>query len=404
MDVYEESLMLHKEKNGKIEIQSKIKLRNKKDLSLAYTPGVAGVCKAIASSPEKAYEYTLKGNTVAIVSDGSAVLGLGNIGAQAAIPVMEGKALLFKEFAGINAFPLCFENQNPQGIIEAVKNIAPVFGAVNLEDIKAPQCFEIEAALQDIGIPVMHDDQHGTAIVILAALMNAAKVVGKELEDLQIVVNGAGAAGTAVTKLLSCVGYDRRICHAVKDIIVLDSQGTIYQGRGGLNRYKDEISKITNKSRIKGTLKDAVKGADVFIGVSVAGALKPEMIGEMDKPIIFAMANPVPEIMPNLAKKAGAVVIGTGRSDFPNQVNNALAFPGVFLGALHAHARMINNEMKLAAAYALSQCVSSPNAEKIIPDPFDKKVVPAIAAAVRKAAQETGVVRKGKAVSAQASG
>lgn len=394
MDYGDESLSLHKKAKGKIEIRSKVHVKNKSDLSLAYTPGVAAVSRAIARDPRKAYDYTMKGNAVAIVSDGSAVLGLGNIGAEAALPVMEGKAVLFKEYAGIDAFPLCFRDQDPKEIIEAVQNIAPVFGGVNLEDIKAPQCFEIESALQNIGIPVFHDDQHGTAVVILAGLINAAQVVGKQLEDLTIVVNGAGAAGIAVTKLLSCVGYDKRICTSVKDIIVIDSKGIIAKGRKNLNPYKQEIAEVTNKTGIKDGLSKALEGADVFIGVSVGNVLTPEAIKTMaPKPIVFGMANPTPEIMPSLAKKAGAAVVGTGRSDFPNQINNVLAFPGIFRGALDARATVINNEMKLAAAYALAHFLKKPTAEKVLPDPFEKGVVKAIASAVKKAAEETNVVR-----------
>ena len=388
MDLSEASLKLHKKVQGKIAITSKVSVKTKRDLSLAYTPGVAAVCRAIARSPEKAYDYTIKANTVAIVTDGSAVLGLGNIGAEAALPVMEGKALLFKEFAGLNAFPLCFNTHNPLEIITGVKNIAPAFGGINLEDIKAPECFEIEAALQDLGIPVFHDDQHGTAIVILAGLINAAKVVGKRLENMKIVINGAGAAGIAVAKLLSCVGYDKRICTSVRDVIVLDSKGAIYKGRSGLNKYKHEIAQIVNKSDYRGSLPGALKGADVFIGVSTGGVLKPEMIKHMaEKPIIFAMANPIPEIMPKEAKRAGAAIIGTGRSDFPNQINNVLAFPGVFLGALQARSKTITNEMKLAAAYALATCVT-PTTERILPDPLDKNVASRVAAAVKRAAKE----------------
>ncbi|MBI4021266.1 MAG: NADP-dependent malic enzyme [Candidatus Aenigmarchaeota archaeon] len=388
----DDALDLHRRLRGKIEIHSKIQVTDRKTLSLVYTPGVAAVSTAIAEAPEKAYDYTMKGNAVAIVTDGSAVLGLGNIGAEAALPVMEGKALIFKAFAGIDAIPLCFKDQNPREIIDAVKNIAPGFGGINLEDIKAPECFDIEAALQGIGIPVMHDDQHGTAIVILAGLINAAKVVGKRLEDLRIVVNGSGAAGTAVAKLLSCVGYDRRICTSVKEIIVLDSKGIIHRKRPDLNPYKRELVGFTNPAGVQGGLEDALCGADVFIGVSTGKVLPAASIRRMAKqPIVFAMANPTPEIMPDLARNAGAAVVGTGRSDFPNQVNNALVFPGIFRGALDARATVINSEMKLAAAYALAKCVPHPTAEKILPEIFDKSIVLRIAAAVAQAATETGV-------------
>ncbi|MBI4182303.1 MAG: NADP-dependent malic enzyme [Candidatus Aenigmarchaeota archaeon] len=392
MDLSAEALELHAQARGKIQVAAKVPLRDRRDLALAYTPGVAAVCRAIARDPAEAYRYTIKGNTVAIVTDGSAVLGLGNIGAAAALPVMEGKALLFKAFAGIDAFPLCFTTQSPQDIIQAVRNIAPAFGGVNLEDIKAPECFEIEAALQDLGIPVFHDDQHGTAIVILAGLINAAKVVGKPLEGLRIVVNGAGAAGTAVAKLLTCVGYDRKLCTPVRDIIVLDSRGILHPSRTDLNPAKQELARLTNRSLLQGGLPEALQGADVFIGVSKGGLLPPDLIRSMaPRAIIFAMANPVPEIMPDLARAAGAAVVGTGRSDFPNQINNALAFPGVFLGALRARARSITSGMKLAAAYALAAAVPTPSVEEVIPDPFDPRVAEAVAQAVAAAAREEGV-------------
>lgn len=395
MDLKEESLKLHRDNKGKIEVKSKIKVESKKDLTLSYTPGVAEVCKAIHMDKSKVWEYTIKQNSIAVVSDGSAVLGLGNIGPEAAMPVMEGKALLFKEFADIDAFPICLDTQNENEIINIVRNIAPVFGGVNLEDISAPRCFAIEEALQDIGIPVMHDDQHATAIVILAALLNASKVVGKKLEDLKIVITGAGAAGTAVTKLLLCLGYDRKMCTSVKEIILIDRKGILYDGRPGDVLNKQRLEKVTNTERKKGTLREAVEGADVFIGVSSGGIMKKEMIKTMaDDPIIFAMANPVPEIMPEEALEGGATIVATGRSDFPNQVNNVLAFPGVFRGALDARATRITNEMKLAAAYALSKCIEKPNKENIIPSALDKSVAPKIAEAVKKAAIEGGVVRK----------
>ena len=312
----------------------RFRLKNTHDLSLAYTPGVAEVCREIVKDKNLAYKYTLKANTIAIVTDGSAVLGLGNIGGYAAIPVMEGKAILFKEFAGIDAFPICFENYDTD-FTDQVKNIAPVFGGINLEDIAAPKCFEVEDALQDIGIPVMHDDQHGTAVVVLAALLNACKVTGKKYEDLKIVICGAGAAGYAITRLLKCIGYDPKVCTTVREIVVCDTKGTIFRGREGLykNKYKFIIAEETNRKSLAGTLADALKGADVFIGVSGPEIVTEEMVRSMNKDsIVFAMANPVPEIWPDAAKNGGAAVVGTGRSDFPNQINNVLAFPGIFRG------------------------------------------------------------------------
>ncbi len=385
--VFKESLNLHKKLKGKIEVKTKFEVKDKNDLSLVYTPGVAEVSSQIAKNPEKAYDLTIKNNTVAIVSDGSAVLGLGNIGPYAAIPVMEGKALLFKEYAGINAFPITVETQNTFEIINLVKNIAPVFAGINLEDISAPRCFEIEEALQNIGIPVFHDDQHGTAIVLLAALINATKLAGKKLTDLKVVINGAGAAGTAIANLLMCVGHDPRVCEPVKDIIVCDSVGIISQNRLDIqnNPGKMRLSNITNKKNIDGTLKDALKEADVFIGVSTGKVLKPQMIKVMaEKPIVFAMANPIPEIMPDVAKKAGAFVVGTGRSDFPNQVNNVLAFPGVFLGAIEARAKTITNGMKIGAAFALAGSVKNLTVDNILPSPLDKTVPKIIAKKVKE--------------------
>lgn len=374
MDVFE----YHSKSKGKIKIETSSPIENTEDLSLAYTPGVAEISKAIAENPEKVYEYTIKPHTVAIVSDGSAVLGLGNIGAKAAIPVMEGKAALFKTFAEIDAFPICIESQTPSEIISIVKNIAPVFGGVNLEDIAAPRCFEIEEALQDLGIPVMHDDQHGTAVVVLAGLINAAKVVGKNLNDLNVVVNGSGAAGTAIAKLLSA---------KVKNVIVVDSKGIITNSRNDLNPYKKHLAELTNKENLSGSLKDAMKGADVFVGVSKANLLASDDIGLMaNNPIVFALANPVPEISPDDAKKGGAKVVATGRSDMPNQVNNSLAFPGIFKGALEIRAPKITEGMKLAAAEALAALVAEPSAEKIVPKPFDTEIAEAVAEAVKKAA------------------
>ena len=395
-DIYQEALDLHAKYRGKIEIRSKVPLETRRDLSRAYTPGVAEVCRAIQKDRNMAYKYTIKGNSIAIVTDGSAVLGLGNIGGYAAIPVMEGKAILFKKFAGIDAFPICFESYHTD-FVDEVKNIAPVFGGINLEDIAAPKCFEVEEALQDIGIPVMHDDQHGTAIVVLAALINACRATGKEFEDLDIVVCGAGAAGYAIVRLLRCIGYNPDVCQTVHDIVVCDRKGIIHRDRKGLygNKYKFIIADETNRTGKKGTLADAVKGTDVFIGVSAPGVLTPEMVRTMnDHPIVFAMANPVPEILPDLAKKAGAVVVGTGRSDYHNQINNALAFPGVFRGALDAFATRITDEMKVAAAHALADSVPRPHREHIMPTVLDKEVTRTIADAVKKAAIESGCARE----------
>lgn len=387
MDIYQESVKLHEKLKGKLEVTSKIKIKNKHDLSLAYTPGVAQVCREIAEDKNKAYDLTIKHNTVAIVSDGSAVLGLGNIGPHAAIPVMEGKAVLFKEYAGIDAFPICVETQNTFEIINLVKNIAPVFAGVNLEDIAAPRCFEIERALQNIGIPVFHDDQHGTAIVLLAALLNSAKLAGKRMQDLKVVINGAGAAGTAIADLLLCVGHDKTVCEPVRDTILCDSKGIVSIHRRDItnNPAKMRLANITNRKNIKGSLSDALIDADVFIGVSVGGILTADMIKTMaEKPIIFAMANPVPEIMPDAAKKAGAFIVGTGRSDFPNQVNNVLAFPGVFRGALDARAKVITNRMKIAAAFALASAVKKPKIDYILPSPLEKDVAAKIAKRVKE--------------------
>lgn len=394
MDINKESLRLHREHRGKLSTKSKVEVKTKQDLSLVYTPGVAEVCREIAANPKAVYDYTMKANSVAVVTDGSAVLGLGNIGAEASLPVMEGKCVLFKELANIDAFPICIKSQKDEEIISIVKNIAPAFGGINLEDIEAPRCFGIEEALQGIGIPVMHDDQHGTATVVLAALLNATKVVGRNIEGLKIVINGAGAAGTAIAKMLLCVGMDRNICTSVKEIVLCDSKGIIYDGRGGLNEFKRQMAKITNGKKRKGTLKDALKGADVFIGVSKGNLLAAEDLKPMNKnAIVFAMANPTPEIMPDEAAKVAAVV-GTGRSDFPNQINNSLGFPGIFRGTLDAKATKINNEMKIAAAKAIASCCPNPTRDNILPYTLDKKVVPAVAAAVAKAARETGVCRE----------
>ncbi len=379
MDIYAASLKYHKKLHGKLVTAAKSKIKTRSDLSLAYTPGVAAPCREIAADHQAAYEYTNKANAVAVITDGSAILGLGNLGALAALPVMEGKAVLFKEFADIDAYPICLDTQEPRELIRVIKTLAPSFGGINLEDIAAPRCFIVENALQDIGIPVFHDDQHGTSIVIYAAILNAAKVVRKEVRTLKVVISGAGAAGTAVAKMLA---------PHVRDVLVVDRSGILHDRRENLNEFKLEIAQMTNKDQQDGQLTDAIEGADVFIGVSTAGLLKPAMIKSMAKnPIVFALANPVPEIMPKEALKAGAVIVATGRSDFHNQVNNVLVFPGVFRGALDARAPRITHEMKLAAVYALAGCVKTPEKDKILPDPFDKKVVPAIAAAVKKAAK-----------------
>jgi malate dehydrogenase (oxaloacetate-decarboxylating) len=395
-EIDKEALALHAKHHGKLEIRSKVPLKNKHDLSLAYTPGVAEVCREIAKDKNLAYKYTMKANTIAIVTDGSAVLGLGNIGGYAAIPVMEGKAILFKEFADIDAFPICFENYETD-FTDQVKNIAPVFGGINLEDIAAPKCFEVEEALQDIGIPVMHDDQHGTAVVVLAALLNACKVTGKTYENLNIVICGAGAAGYAITRLLKCIGYDPNVCSAVDEIIVCDTKGIIFRGRDGLykNKYKFIIAEETNHSLREGTLADSMLGADVFIGVSGPEIVTEDMIRSMNRePIVFAMANPVPEIWPDAAMHAGAAVVGTGRSDFPNQINNVLAFPGIFRGALDARATRITDEMKIAAAHAIADFIKKPQRDRILPNILDRKVTQAVAKSVAKAAEKCGCSRK----------
>ncbi|WP_349410827.1 NADP-dependent malic enzyme [Pseudalkalibacillus sp. SCS-8] len=386
----EEALHMHRINQGKLESKAKVPVRNAQDLSLAYSPGVAEPCKEIYEDKNKVYEYTMKGNTVAVVSDGTAVLGLGNIGPEAALPVMEGKAVLFKSFAGVDAFPICLNTTDVDEIVQSVKLMEPTFGGVNLEDIAAPNCFIIEERLKkETNIPIFHDDQHGTAIVTLAGLVNALKLTGKTMSSIKVVVNGAGSAGIAIIKLLNRFG--------VKDIIMCDSKGAIYEGRPyGMNRVKTEVAHFTNRQRVEGQLEEAVKGMDVFIGVSVEGALTKEMVESMDDdPVIFAMANPVPEIMPSEAKEAGAKVIGTGRSDFANQVNNVLAFPGIFRGALDTRATHINEEMKIAAVYAIADLIDEDDLTEdyVIPAPFDPRVAPAVAAAVAKAAMETGVAR-----------
>jgi malate dehydrogenase (oxaloacetate-decarboxylating) len=395
-EIDKDALALHAKHHGKLEIRSKVPLKNKHDLSVAYTPGVAEVCREIAKDKNLAYKYTMKANTIAIVTDGSAVLGLGNIGGYAAIPVMEGKAILFKEFADVDAFPICFENYETD-FTDQVKNIAPVFGGINLEDIAAPKCFEVEDALQDIGIPVMHDDQHGTAVVVLAAVLNACKVTGKKFEDLNVVICGAGAAGYAITRLLRCIGYNPHVVKKVNDVIVCDTQGTIFRGREGLynNKYKFILAEETNQRVVNGTLADAMAGADVFIGVSAPQIVTEEMVRSMNRDaIVFAMANPVPEIWPDAAKKAGAVIVGTGRSDFPNQINNVLAFPGIFRGALDARATRITDEMKVAAAHAIADYLPKPHKDRILPNILDKDVTVAVAQAVAKAAETCGCSRK----------
>ncbi len=390
MDYYKKALEMHEAHKGKIEVVSKVPVKTREDLSTAYTPGVAEPCREIAKDPAAAYTYTAKGNLVAVVSNGTAVLGLGNIGAAASQPVMEGKAILFKEFGGVDAFPICLDTEDPEKVIEAVRLLAPVFGGINLEDISSPNCFYIEEALEkELDIPVFHDDQHGTAIVVTAALLGALRVVKKDIGSIKVVVNGPGAAGTAIIKMLLAAG--------VKNVIACDENGILYKDRGvGIQDHKKMLCEITNKEDLRGDLSDAIKGADVFIGVSVAGALKPEMAKTMAKDaIVFAMANPTPEILPDEAKAAGVRVIGTGRSDFANQINNVLAFPGVFKGALSVRARDINTAMKVAAAHAIADLVSDEerNEDYIIPGAFDPRVAQAVADAVAKAARETGVAR-----------
>ena len=376
----EKALALHKEWNGKIETTPKCEVKSREDLALAYTPGVAEPCKVIAEDKEAAYQYTIKSNTVAVVSDGSAVLGLGNIGAAAAMPVMEGKAVLFKEFGNVNAFPICLDTQDTEEIIKTVVNIAPAFGGINLEDISAPRCFEIESRLKELlDIPVFHDDQHGTAIVVLAGIINALKVTGKKKEDCKIVVNGAGSAGIAISKLLLRYGFPH--------LTLCDKSGILNKASKDLNWMQKEMMEVTNLEGRSGTLADAFIGADIFVGVSAPYIVSEEMVASMNKDaILFAMANPTPEIMPDLAKKAGAKVVGTGRSDFPNQVNNVVAFPGIFKGALEGRATQITEEMKLAAALALASLVSEEelNEDNILPEAFDPRVADVVSAAVKE--------------------
>jgi len=384
-----ESLRLHQRIHGKIAIVPKIEVNDTDDLSRVYSPGVAEPCMAIVDNPEMARTLTIKGNSVAVVSDGSAVLGLGNIGALAAIPVMEGKAMLFKIFADVDAFPICLDTQDTDEIVDTVRRIAPVFGGINLEDISAPRSFEIEARLQDLGIPVFHDDQHGTAIVCMAAIINACKVTGRRMEDINVVINGAGAAGVTIAKLLKCIGNNPLECRKVNTVIMCDSHGIIHRGRTDLNYSKKELLMFTNLPDIKGDIRDALRGADVFIGVSKGNILKAEDIATMAKdPIVLALANPIPEIMPDEAKKGGAAVVATGRSDYPNQVNNVLAFPGIFRGALDAHAKRITPHMKLAAALAIAGCVTDLSREMIIPGSLDKHIAQKVAEAVRRACLE----------------
>ena len=375
----EKALKMHEEWNGKIETTAKAHVNSRKDLAIAYTPGVAEPCKVIAQDPEAAYKYTMKANTVAVVSDGSAVLGLGNIGALAAMPVMEGKAVLFKEFGGVNAVPICLDTQDTEEIIKSVVNIAPAFGGINLEDISAPRCFEIETRLKELlNIPVFHDDQHGTAIVVLAGIINALKVTGKKKEDCRVVVNGAGSAGVAITKLLLTYGFPH--------ITMCDINGIISKNSPNLNWMQQQMTEVTNLEERTGTLADALKGADIFVGVSAPNIVSKEMVASMNKDaILFAMANPVPEIMPDLAKEAGAKVVGTGRSDFPNQVNNVVAFPGIFKGALEGRATQITEEMKLAAANAIAGLVPEEelNENNILPEAFDPRVADTVSKAIK---------------------
>ena len=387
-DYYQESLKVHRKLGGKLGVYGKMELKNSDDLSVAYTPGVAQPCIEIAKNPDLAREYTIKRNTVAVVSDGSAVLGLGNIGAAAAIPVMEGKAILFKKFADIDAFPICLDTQDTNKIIETVRIIAPVFGGINLEDIAAPRCFEVEHRLQDLGIPVFHDDQHGTAIVMLAALLNAAKVIGKPLDQMKVVINGAGAAGIAIAKMLRCINFDDDYCVPVKEIVVCDSKGAIHRKRRGLSLEKKQILWYSNPHNLTGSLHEVITNADVFIGVSIGNLLTAADIRKMNpNAIVLAMANPIPEIMPDEAYAGGAAIVGTGRSDLPNQVNNVLAFPGIFRGALDIEVPSITPHMKLAAAYAIADCVSNPHANRILPEALDPNVATKVAKAVAESAK-----------------
>jgi len=384
MDYAKLALEMHKETQGKISVVSKVALKDKEDLSKAYTPGVAAPCMEIHKDVKTAYDYTSKGNLVAVVTDGTAVLGLGDIGPEAAMPVMEGKAILFKSFGNVDAFPICLDTKDTEEIIETVKRLAPTFGGINLEDISAPRCFEIERRLEEeLNIPVFHDDQHGTAIVCTAALLNALKIVDKKIDEIKVVLNGPGAAGTAIAKMMMHAG--------VKNMVICDRTGILYEGREKMTAHKNELAAVTNREMLKGSLADAIVGADVFVGVSTAGALTPEMVKTMNKDaIVFAMANPTPEIMYDVAKEAGVRVMATGRSDFPNQINNVLVFPGLFRGALDARSRDITYKMKLAAAYAIADLISEEelNEEYIIPSAFDERVAKAVAAAVMGAVEK----------------
>ena len=389
MDVKQKALEEHEKWQGKIEVISRAKLETPEDLTIAYTPGVAEPCLKISEDVDLSYKYTRRGNMVAVVTDGTAVLGLGDIGPEAGMPVMEGKCVLFKVFGGVDAFPLCVRSKDVDDIVNTVALLAGSFGGVNLEDISAPRCFEIEKKLKErCDIPIFHDDQHGTAVVTTAAMLNALKLTGKKLDEIKVVTSGAGAAGIAIIKLLVSLG--------LKEVIMCDRHGAIYEGRDGLNAEKAEMAKISNLQKKQGSLADMLVGADVFIGVSAPGTVTPEMVKTMaPNPILFPMANPVPEIMPDLAREAGAAVIGTGRSDFPNQINNVLAFPGIFRGALDVRASDINDEMKVAAAYAIANLIDDKDLtpDYIIPNPFDKRVAPAVAKAVAEAAKKTGVAR-----------
>lgn len=390
MDLYKKALELHEENKGKLEIKSKVRVENRDDLSLAYSPGVAEPCKEIHKNREMIYKYTSKGNMVAVITDGSAVLGLGNIGPYAALPVMEGKSILLKEFAGVDSFPLCLDTQDVEKFIETVKLLAPTFGGINLEDISAPRCIEIETRLKrELDIPVFHDDQHGTAIVVSAGLINGLKLVGKKVEEITVVVNGIGAAGSSIVKMMKLLG--------VNNILAVDRQGIIIENSKENNFLHEEIAKITNPNKITGNLEKALENADVFIGVSAPNIVTENMIKSMNKnSIVFAMANPTPEIMPDIAKKAGARIVGSGRSDFPNQINNVLAFPGIFRGALDSMATEINEEMKMATAIAIANIIKEDELteEYVVPDAFDKRVVPAVAKAVGNIAKKMGIVRK----------
>ncbi len=389
MNYSELSLKMHEDNKGKIEVRSKIKIETRDDLSIAYTPGVAEPCRKIHANKSDVYKYTAKGNLIAVVTDGTAVLGLGDIGPEAAMPVMEGKAILFKEFGNVDAVPILLNTKDVDEIVETIVRISPTFGGINLEDISAPRCFEIEKKLKEqLDIPIFHDDQHGTAVVVSAGLINALKIVGKKFEDIKVVCNGGGAAGGAIVKMLLSLG--------VKNVLMLDRKGIIYRGSPTNDWSKEELANLTNKENIQGSLKDAMVGADVFIGVSAANVVDVDMVKSMNKDaIIFAMANPIPEILPDLAKEGGARVVGTGRSDFPNQINNVSAFPGIFRGALDARASDINDEMNIAAAYAIASMVSDDNLKEdhIIPDALNKETADAVAKAVKQAAIDSGVAR-----------